>query len=103
MEELAADPDSRELLDAARRRMAGLDIGWEVDRHVRTRLAFQPRLSAWASTGVQVTTIYFSERNPDLIGTRHTPGDTALVLLRNVDGQRNLTASSLSGPGKDGP
>lgn len=102
VEELAADPDSRELLDAARRRMAGLDIGWEVDRHVRTRLAFQPRLSDWASTSVQVTTIYFSERNPDLIGTRHTPGDTALVLLRNVDGQRNLTASLSLDPGRMG-
>ncbi|MCY4574242.1 MAG: hypothetical protein OXF01_15765 [Gemmatimonadetes bacterium] len=93
VEELASDAESRELLDAARRRMAGLDLGWEVDRHVRTRLAFQPRLSDWASTSVQVTTIYYSERNPDLIATRHTPGDTALVLLRNVDGQRNYTAA----------
>ena len=40
-----------------------------------------------------MTTIYFSERNSDLIETRHTPIDTALVLLRNVDGQRNLIAT----------
>ena len=91
--ELAADLEAQELLASARRRMAGLDLGWEVDRHVRTRLAFQPRLADWASTSVQVNTIYFSERNPDLIGTRHTPVDTALALLRNVDGQRNLTAA----------
>ena len=102
IEELAGDADSRELLAAARRRIAGLDIGWETDRHVRTRLAFQPRLPDWASTSVQVTTIYFSERNPDLIGTRHTPVDTALVLLRNVDGQRNLTAAFSLDPGRMG-
>ena len=100
--ELAADAESRELLDAERRRMAGLDLGWEVDRHVRTRLVFQPRLSDWASTSVQVTTIYYSERNADLIGTRHTPRDTALVLLRNVDGQRNLTAGFSLDPGQMG-
>ena len=102
VEELAADAEGRELLDAARRRMAGLDLGWEVDRHVRTRLAFQPRLADWASTSVQVTTIYYSERNPDLIGTRHTPADTVLVLLRNVDGQRNLTAGFSLDPGQMG-
>ena len=102
VEELAADAESRELLDDARRRMAGVDLGWEVDRHMRTRLAFQPRLSDWASTSVQMTTIYYSERNPDLIGTRHTPGDTVLVLLRNVDGQRNLTAAFSLDPGRMG-
>ena len=102
VEELATDPEARELLASARRRTAGLDLGWEVDRHVRTRLAFQPRLADWASTSVQVTTIYFSERNPDLIGTRHTPVDTALVLLRNVDGQRNLTAALSLDPGRMG-
>ena len=102
VEELAADAESRELLDDARRRMAGVDLGWEVDRHVRTRLAFQPRLSNWASTSVQMTTIYYSERNPNLIGTRHTPGDTVLVLLRNVDGQRTLTAAFSLDPGRMG-
>ncbi len=102
VEELATDSDSRELLEAERRRMAGLDLGWETDRHVRTRLAFQPRLADWASTSVQVTTIYYSERNSDLIGTRHTPVDTALVLLRNVDGQRNLTAAFSLDPGRMG-
>ena len=98
--ELAADPDSREVLASARRRMAGIDLGWETDRHVRTRLAFQPRMPDWASTSVQVTTIYYSERNSDLIGTRHTPVDTALALLRNVDGQRNLTAALSLDPGR---
>ncbi len=98
--ELTSDPDSRELLADARRRMAGVDFGWETDRHVRTRLAYQPRIAAWASTSVQMTTIYYSERNSDLIGTRHTPVDTALVLLRNVDAQRSVTAAFSLDPGR---
>ena len=93
VEELSADQGTRDLLAGERRRVGGVDLGWEVDRHVRTSLVFQPRLTDWMGTRVQVNTIYFSERNPDLIETRHTPTDTALVLLRNADGQRTLTAT----------
>ena len=100
VDRLSADPASRELLAAERRRVGGVDLGWEVDRRLRTRLVYQPRLSDWARTSVQVTTIYLSERNPDLIESRHTPSDTTLVLLRNVDGQRNLTATVSLDPGR---
>lgn len=93
VEELSNDQGTRDLLAGERRRVGGVDLGWEVDRHVRTRLAYTPRFSDWARASVEVNTIYFSERNSDLIETRHTPVDTALVLLRNVDGQRNLTVT----------
>ena len=93
VEELSSDQGTRDLLAGERRRVGSVDLGWEVDRHVRTSLVYQPRLTDWVGTRVQVNTIYFSERNPDLIETRHTPADTALVLLRNVDGQRTLSAS----------
>ena len=93
VEELSGDQGTRDLLAGERRGVGGVDLGWEVDRHVRTRLLYQPRFTDWARTSVEVTTIYFSERNSDLIETRHTPIDTALVLLRNVDGQRNLIAT----------
>lgn len=92
VEELSADKGTRELLAGQRRRLGGIDLGWEVDRHVRTRLSYEPRLADWVEPSVEVNTIYFSERNPDLIETRHTPLDTSLVLLRNVDGQRTLRA-----------
>ncbi len=93
VEELAEDAESRDLLAAERNRVAGIDLGWEVDRHLRTRLAYEPRLTDWAGTSLEMTTIYLSERNSDLIETRHTPTGTALALLRNVDGQRRLTAT----------
>ena len=93
VEELSADQGTRDLLAGERRRFGGVDLGWEVDRHVRTRLVYQPWFTDWARTRVEVNTIYFAERDSDLIETRHTPTDTALVLLRNVDGQRNLIAT----------
>lgn len=102
VERLAPGADARELLAAERLRVGGVDLGWEVDRHIRTRLAYQPRLPEWARTSVEVTTIYLSQRNSDLIETWNTPLDTALVLLRNVDGQRNLTASFSLDPARMG-
>jgi len=93
VEELVEDPDSRKLLAAERSRLAGVDLGWEVDRHLRTTVSYEPRLAGWASTRVEMTTIYVSERNSDLIETRHTPAGTAQMLLRNVDGQRRLVAT----------
>ncbi len=102
VEELASDPDTRELLASERLMMGGFDLGWEMERHVRTGVSFQPRLSDWASTSVQVNTFFHTNRNPDLIGTRHTPWDTTLVLLRNVDGHRDMSASFSLDPGQMG-
>ena len=89
---LAADEDARNLLSAERTRVAGIDFGWEVERRLRTRILFQPRLSDWARTSVQVTTLYASDRNSDLI-ERRSGRAPRLVLLRNAGGQRDLTAS----------
>lgn len=100
LEDLTDDAERRELLADERRRVAGVDLGWEVDRHLRTRLVYQPRLSDGIRTSVQVTTIYLSERNADLIETRGTSADSALTLLRNVDGQRNLVANLSVDPGR---
>ena len=91
--ELADDQRSRDLLAAERTHVAGIDLGWEVDRHVHTRVVYEPSLADWANTRVEVTTIYLSERNSDLIETRSTSVDTTLALLRNVDGQRKLVAT----------
>ncbi len=89
---LAADEEARSLLAAERTRVASIDFGWEVERRIRTRLLFQPRLSDWARTSVQVTTLYMSDRNSDLIERREAPGPP-LALLRNARGRRDLTAS----------
>ena len=89
VEELAEDPESRRLLDSERRRVAGVDLGWEADRRVRTRVVFEPSLADWTTTRFEMATIHQAQRNSDLIEFR----DTALALLRNVDGQRGIVAT----------
>ncbi len=98
VERLSSDAATRELLGAERLRAAGMDFGWEVDRHLRTRLALRPRLPEWARAGVDVTTIHLSRRNADLVAPAPPAG--APALLRNVDGQRNLTASLALDPSR---
>ena len=93
VEQLSDNPAVQELLIPDRRRLAGADFGWETDRQLRTRLSFRPRLSDWARTSIDVSTIYVSERNPDLIEGYPAQTDSVFTLLRNVDGQRNLTAN----------
>ena len=77
VEELTDDEGSRRLLDSERRRVGGVDLGWETDRHLRTRVAFEPSVAEWTKTRFEMSTVYRSERNSDLIEVR----DTALTLL----------------------
>ncbi|MDH3223932.1 MAG: hypothetical protein OEO23_09460, partial [Gemmatimonadota bacterium] len=96
-DETTEDARTQALLAGERRRLAGLDLGWEVDRRLRTRVSYQPRLREWARTAVQVTTIYYGQQNPDLVEVHP---DSSLALQRNVDGQRNLTASVTVDPSR---
>ena len=110
---LSGDPEVRRLLARERLRLGGVDLGWEVDRRLATRLAYQPRLTDWARASVQVTTLYLSERNPELAGRRPTTArappataaDTALALLRNARAERDVSARFSLDParmGRDG-
>lgn len=89
VEELADDEGRRRLLDSERRRVIGVDLGWETDRHLRTRVVFEPSVAEWTKTRFEMSTVYRSERNSDLIEAR----DTALTLLRNVNGQKGILAT----------
>ena len=101
---LASEAGVKDLVEAERRRFAGIDWGWEVDRRLRTRLAYRPRLADWVRASVQVDTDYVSERNPDLVGRRFEGGgarpDTVRTLLRNASARRNVVAAFSLDPGR---
>ena len=108
---LSGDPEVRRLLEQERLRVGGADLGWEVDRRLATRLGYRPRLTEWARASVQVSTLYLSERNPDLAGRRplgrgqasETASDTAaLALLRNARAERDVSARFSLDPGRMG-
>lgn len=100
VEELSTNPLVQALLRSERRTVAGADLGWELDRHLRTRVAYRPQLADWLQAGVVMSTLYLSERNSDLIASYATARDSVFTLLRNVDGQRNLTVDFSLNPGQ---
>lgn len=90
-----ADPALRPVLEDQRRSLGGMDLGWETNRSLRSRLGWSPRLTSWLRTDLDWTTQYLSDRNAGYV--RRTPGggigaDTLLELQRNVSGQRDLRA-----------
>jgi len=87
------DVGLRPILEAERRRLAGMDLGWETNRNLRSRLGFHPRLAAWLRTDLTVTTQYLSDRNAGYVRrTIQVEGDTLRELQRNASGQRDVVA-----------
>ena len=87
------DPAVQDLLSNERFKPLGVDLGWETDKVVRTRMDFEPRFGDWIRTALGWQSFYIShrtgtfvERSPDLVG------DTVVALVRNVDGGRDFTA-----------
>jgi len=90
-EEAVADPVLQELIRQERSNLVGMDMGWETNRNIRTRISFRPQLFTWLSHDLDWTTFYQSDRNANL--TSQQSQDTDEVLLaRNASGQRDWRA-----------
>lgn len=107
-EDAVSDPRVQELLRAQRARFSGVDLGWETNRSVRTRLGFRPRVFTWLRSELDWNSTYGSDRNASFLFRELMGGDTLLALARNARGQRDwrahlaldpgLLAESLAGP-----
>jgi hypothetical protein len=101
-EKAVADPDVQSLIDAERAQVAGVDLGWETGRTLRTNLGFRPTFFTWLRNDVDWTTVYQTERNTNFIERTAIGVDTTEVLARNARGQRDwgvtvaLTPSALA-------
>ena len=93
-----ADPVVQRLLLHERRELAGMDLGWETHKTLRTRVGFRPRLLPWLRHDVDWTTSYLSDRSANLIGEASVPGGTAPALGRNAIGERNVRAVAAIDP-----
>ncbi|MDT8341201.1 MAG: hypothetical protein RQ751_06785 [Longimicrobiales bacterium] len=111
--ESVSDPRVQALLATERASLAGMDLGWETDRSLTTRLRYAPRFWSWLQHEVGWSTRYGAERNTSF--TRLDPAsgaDSALVLERNVRVERTVewraalepaqVARVLSGSGEGG-
>jgi Motility related/secretion protein len=98
--EAVSDPRVQRLLEAERTRYAGLDMGWETNRLLRTNLDFRPRFANWLSGRFGHRTFFTSDRNAAFVRQEVTSGDTLLVLERDVSGQRTLTGQATLTPAR---
>lgn len=91
-EQAIADAEIQELIRAERRRMAGVDIGWETNRTLRSELGFRPSIFSWLRTDLDWTTVYQSDRNTNFVTLDPPDSEAPRVLARNAQGQRDWGA-----------
>lgn len=91
-EEAVADPDVQELIRQERRRLAGMDFGWETNRTLRTELGFRPSILSWLRTDLDWSTVYQSDRNTNFVQAQAPSSGEPASLARNARGQRDWGA-----------
>jgi hypothetical protein len=93
-EDAIRDPRVHPLLEAERRGSGSVDLGWETNRALRTRLGLRPSLADWLRTDFSVATDYTTDRNAALVEETVTGVDTILTLQRNANGIRSTRATA---------
>jgi hypothetical protein len=86
-------------LEKERTGFGSLDLGWETNRILRTRLGLRPSLASWLRTDLTLATDYVTDRNAALVEEFVVGTDTVLVLQRNANGNRTSRATASFDPG----
>ena len=94
-ERSVTDPLVQGLLGEQRSGLAGLDLGWETRRDLRTRVTYRPQFFSWLRHDLTWDTRYLSDRDPSLLLRRQTRGDTTTLLTRTASGQRDLRVTAV--------
>lgn len=97
--EAVLDPAIQPVLERERWGLGPLDLGWETNRNLRTRIGFRPALAGWLRTDFVLSTDYTSDRSGALVERIPAGSDTLLLLQRNANGNRNTRASVTLDPG----
>lgn len=87
----ASDPRVRALLAEARREVAGVDLGWETRRSLRSRVSYRPRIVPWLRHEVSWSSRFEGERNASFVEVIPQPLDSLLLLQRNAVGERDVS------------
>jgi hypothetical protein len=91
-EKAIADSDVQGLLSDERLIVGGVDLGWQTNQVLRTRMSFDPRFGDWVRTAFGWQTFYFSDRRATFVERSvDDVGDTLVVLLRDASGRRDFT------------
>ena len=92
-EDAVTDQRVSALIRDERTRAAGLDLGWETNRSLETRVSFRPNVFSWLTSDFDWNTVYRSDRNANLLDRQIFDGDTTLTLARNASGRRDWRAN----------
>jgi len=90
---VAGEPELREAIGAARMELAGLDLGWERERSVESRVEFRPLLASWLRPGIGYTAQFRGERYGTQWYRSVSDDDTTAHLLHHYQADRYLTRS----------
>ena len=97
---VVADPEVQDLLHDESLETLGVDLGWETDKVIRTRMSFEPRFGDLVRTALGWETLYASHRAATFVDRSLDPaGDTVATLVRNVNGGRDFTGQFTLIPG----
>jgi len=98
-ESAVADTEVQGLLELERATLAGVDLGWETNRRLRTNVRYSPIQQPWLRADFNIQTFYASDRNANFVDRRAEGADTVVALERNVNGRRDVTGGALFTPG----
>jgi hypothetical protein len=94
----SAGTHEREAIDRARNRIGDLDLGWETNRTMTSRLDFRPVLAPWLRPGIGYSARFRTDRSPSYWEATAVGDDTVAILQRRIQGDRQLTRSILLDP-----
>ncbi|MGH7475477.1 MAG: cell surface protein SprA [Longimicrobiales bacterium] len=74
-----------------RARVGGLDLGWERDRAIDSRLDFRPTIADWIRPSLSWRGRYRTAQTPSLLEIEVLGTDTSALMMRGWQGERQLT------------
>ena len=88
-ERASQDPAVRSALERARGQFAGLDVGWETDRTLRSTMSYRPDIAAWLRLEYTSDGRFGTGRNASYLEyTQGELGDTVVELQRRFENER---------------
>jgi hypothetical protein len=92
-ERAAVQPLVRQAIGAARVDLAGLDLGWERERTLESRIEFRPMVTSWLRPGIGYTARFRGDRNATYWEPLVIDDDTTATLQRHFQADRRITRS----------
>jgi len=96
--EAVSDVAVQGLVRDERASLAGVDLGWETHRTVRSTVGFRPQFASWLRTDLDVRTVYQSDRNTNFVERTTVDSDTTAALTRSARGQRDWGVAAALSP-----